>query len=608
MLLKKTKTFILSKFLFTSIRSKILIYFIILILFPISVISVSIYYISTSIITSEINSSLEEKLNIINVGITQKFDSINNIFTHISLDKDFINIMSSQHPDDTTEIINEMSTLNKLLTNYFISPDAQTMIVPKIYIFNRPEYLMYSFTSNVSDFSMIEKEDWYKKLSSNVKYTIIGLSDSANYTTIKIAKKLYGLDDMFIQFSGVLTVDVSTDYFTSILSNSKPTFSSSTFVLDSNNIIIMSSDHSLLGKSMNDEPYMKNIYNTNYMNSGTYIEEINNTNNFIAYEKIDSLNLTIVSLIPMSELNGELILFKRVIYLIVIICMLLAFFLAFLLSNNISSPIRKLVKSMKIVQSGNFDIKTEYNKNDEFLYLFTSFEKMVKKLKESVDKLYVSEVKKKEAELRSLQSQINPHFLYNTLDSINWMALELEASNISTMVTSLSNFFRYSLSKGKDVIPLNDEFKQVESYLKIQKIRFEERLEYTFNYPKEIINYLSVKLILQPIVENSIIHGLNKIYEKGVITITAEKKEADIVILVTDTGIGADVNELNSILAGNSNRASFGIRNVDKRIKHYFGEKYGLQYIPNEGPGITAVLCFPAVKRMEDLNVKDDLS
>ncbi|WP_162309303.1 sensor histidine kinase [Cohnella abietis] len=574
-----------------SIRSRLLLYFIFLIMLPTSIISVTIYNKSKDIITHKINSSLEEKLNIIASNITQKFQAVNNTSSEIYMNSDLIHILSSQRPSDTTGIISEMSNMDKLLSNYTVTNNAQDLLLPRIYLFNRPEYLLHSFTNKVSDLSLIEKEKWYTLLPNRAEYTIVGLDEvvvsSVKIKTIKIAKRLFGLDDMSIKFSGVLTVDIGAEYFNTILDQSKPTIGSSAFIIDDNKSIIISSDETLLG---------------------TVFEPNKRDNILSASERIEPLNWTLVSLTPMNELNGELISFNKVIYTVIIICGIVAFLMALFLSENISYPIRKLVKSMRVVQRGNFDITLEYKRNDEFAYLFHSYTKMVGDIKELIDKLYVSEVMKKEAELKALQAQINPHFLYNTLDSVNWMALELNATRISTMVTSLSNFFRYSLSKGETIISLREEKLQVESYLIIQKIRFQEKMDYSIDFASDILDNLTVKLILQPIVENAILHGINQVRGKGMIVITGSKSDSIIEIRVSDNGAGADIDELNSIVDNRSHSASFALKNVNERIKHYFGSEYGIRFSSNEDAGITVIVRFPAVKTMEGLYVNNDHS
>jgi two-component system, sensor histidine kinase YesM len=611
MLKKAVKAVFSNHLLFTiSIRSRLLLYFIFLALLPTSIISITLYYKSTGIITEKTNSALEEKLNIISDNILQKLDSIYDASKEIYLNTDVVRILSADHPASTTDIINEMSVLDKLLENYTVTDTARDLIIPKMYIYNRPEYMFYRFTDKVSDTSIIETEKWYMNLPYKADYTIIGTDSvtvsSKNVKTVKIAVRLFGLDDMSIRFGGVLLIDAGADYFNNILNKSKPTIGSSIFILNSSRSILTSPDASLPGKDLSGEKYIQNIFKNNSEQSGSFIETINRSNMLVSYKRIEGPDWTIVSLTPMSEINGELISFNRVIVIVVILSSMIAIFMALLLSDNISYPIRKLVKSMSEVQNNNFDISLEYIRNDEFAYLFNSYKTMLHNIKELIEKLYVSEVRKKEVELKSLQAQINPHFLYNTLDSVNWMALELKAADISTMVTSLSNFFRYSLSKGKNIISLEDEKTQVESYLKIQAIRFKEKLDYHIDFSGDILGFLSVKLILQPVVENSILHGINKRSGKGTITITGKKIDSVIEIDISDDGVGADVEELNAILDDPGNSSSFAIKNVNDRIRHYFGKEYGLRFHNHEGPGTTVIIRFPAVKTMEGLYVEDD--
>jgi two-component system sensor histidine kinase YesM len=410
-----------------------------------------------------------------------------------------------------------------------------------------------------------------------------------------------------VLFGGLLTMDMGLDYFNNILLNSKLTPGSLTFVMDRGGKILICPDETVLGTEFGSIEGKKLIYSDEARQFGSYIGKQAGTSMLVSYQKLTQPDWTIVSLTPMSELNGELATLNRVMLFVIAICGAIAVIVALLLADNVSYPIRKLVKSMGEVQKGNFEIAPEYRRNDEFAYLFTSFRKMVGEIRELIDKLYVSEVKKKEAELKSLQAQINPHFLYNTLDSVNWMALELNAANISTMVTSLSDFFRYSLSKGKSVITIGDEKMQVESYLRIQKIRFEDKLDYLLDLPAEILEFLTVKLILQPLVENSILHGINKKPGKGHITVTAEKKDSLIVIRIRDDGAGADTEELNAILDNRSGKSSFAIKNVDERIKHTFGDCFGLRYFGNEDGGVTVEVRFPAVKTMEGMHVENDI-
>lgn len=391
----------------------------------------------------------------------------------------------------------------------------------------------------------------------------------------------------------------TTSYFNKILESIKSSPNSTVFILDDNDSAILKTNNF----NNHDVSFLENYKNRKFSDDSynSWIGEINGEKMLMSVKKINKLSWKIVSISPIKELNKELRSFNKSIYLVIAICALLALLLALLLSNDISKPIRKLVKSMSEVKEGNFDTYISYKRDDEFAFLISQYEKMMKEIQELIDKLYVTELEKnkvelkaKEYELKALQAQINPHFLYNTLDSVNWLALKYNVEDISIMVKNLSNFFRYSLSKGKNEITLETELMQIESYLRIQSIRFKEKLSYRINCSNEVLKCKTVKLILQPIVENAIIHGLETRKSGGFIDITCRRVMDDVEIKISDNGIGANIEELNGILSGKiESDSSFGIKNVNERIKQFFGDKYGLKFYANEPSGVVAVIIIP---------------
>lgn len=359
----------------------------------------------------------------------------------------------------------------------------------------------------------------------------------------------------------------------------------------------------------------RNIILTSEANSyKSFLEKIDGVNMLIAVKHIDKLKWNIVSITPVSVLNSEITSFREVMGYVILICTIFSIIAALFLSNDVSRPISQLVKSMSVVKNGNFDINLPYKRRDEFAFLVNQYKDMMRQIKELIDKLYVTELNKnraelkmKDAELKTLLAQINPHFLYNTLDSINWIAIKYDVKDISMMVKSLSNFFRYSLNNGKNIITLADEKVQVESYLKIQRARFKDRLDYYIEFQPEINECYTVKLILQPLVENAMMHGIEESNNPGLISIIGKIINDEIEIRICDNGIGADVEKLNQMLVDNSiSTKSLGIRNVNSRIKHFCGSEYGIKYYRNKDMGITAILRLKIIRNMEELNAEDD--
>lgn len=597
-----------------SLKYRLMLYFLFLVILPTSIISVTIYNESYRTITENINTAVQKNLNMVEIMLINKFEEMDGLADSIYLNSEMVDLLSADRPNDQVAVVNELTSLEKIISSYDLSGDHDMRYVPKLYMLDRPEYQLYNFSRNVSALSQIEREDWYTGLPQKSRYTIVGphaVPDTAEgyKDTIMLTKRLFGLNNVTIPYVGLLTVETDISNFSAILDQLKPSAHSRVLIADDKNNVVASPDASLLHKNLSSEPYFAQLGSLSGR-SGSFEESIERETMLVSYQKIDALNWTIVSISPISDLNGKLVAIRRVMYLVMAVCMVLAFLIALVLSNNITSPIRKFIKSMSFAEEGNFDLVIHYKRKDEFTYLFSQYNKMIKQIKELINKLYISEVRKKEAELKALQAQINPHFLYNTLDSINWIALRHRVPEISRMVTSLSDFFRYSLSKGRTIIPIEDEFKQVESYLTIQKIRFNERLEYSIEVEPKVYGHYSVKLILQPLVENSLVHGIEKRRGNGMITIRARTEEDWIVIEISDNGIGADIAELNGMLLSDSNSNSFGLKNVNQRIKQVFGPASGLQYRLHEGPGVTATVRFPCRTTLEGLeyDTQDDHS
>jgi two-component system sensor histidine kinase YesM len=281
----------------------------------------------------------------------------------------------------------------------------------------------------------------------------------------------------------------------------------------------------------------------------------------------------------------------------------MALVMALRFADTLSVPIVTLVRSMNSIDDS-LHINIDYHGHDEFADLIDHYRNMMKQIRELIEKLYVSEMNKqkaeldaKNAELQALQAQINPHFLYNTLDSINLYAITYNAPMICDMIDSLANLFRYTLNSSGAVIALDQEINHTRNYLKLQALRMRDNLRYRFQIPGELRNVRIVKLVLQPLVENSIRHGFTGKQGPLEITIDARREGEHTVIQISDNGAGADAEELEELLAGGGERisASFAISNVHYRLRQTFGESYGLRFTKNDGAGLSAIITIPTV-------------
>ncbi|KRE69748.1 sensor histidine kinase [Paenibacillus sp. Soil750] len=287
------------------------------------------------------------------------------------------------------------------------------------------------------------------------------------------------------------------------------------------------------------------------------------------------------SLVPQEAIMSEANSIQLFIAIIGLILLLLAIYLSNVISKNITRPLMQLMKAIREIERGNFDIKSIVNTGDEIKELNDVIHSMAFNIKELLVRNKEEEQAKRKAELTALEAQINPHFLYNTLESLNWFAVRKKEPEISEVITNLGKFFRISLSKGSKFITIEQEIEHAKSYLSIQKFRNANRFESSIRAEEVSLEQYTPKLILQPIIENALIHGLRNKELPGRIEIRVEQEKDAVLFIVWDDGVGIDAEklaEIRSALGGTKAAVtgSFGLKNVNERICLYFGSSYGL--------------------------------
>lgn len=265
---------------------------------------------------------------------------------------------------------------------------------------------------------------------------------------------------------------------------------------------------------------------------------------------------------------------------------------------SISRPIRKITDVTNKVASGDLSVRSEEFNGVETSMLSTSLNSMIDKINELLDQVTTEQIRLRKAEFELLQAQINPHFLYNTLDAIVWLAESGEKEKVVSTVSSLSNFFRASLNQGKDIVTVKEDVGHVRSYLEIQQVRYQDILDYEIDIPEEINMYLIPKITIQPLVENALYHGIKNKRGKGKISVTGKKHDDFITISISDNGLGIDEERLKVVMNNINNRSesektTFGLYNVNERIRLDFGEEYGINIDSRYGQGTTVSIKLP---------------
>lgn len=306
---------------------------------------------------------------------------------------------------------------------------------------------------------------------------------------------------------------------------------------------------------------------------------------------------TLVSMVPYKSVMAETMAISGVMILAVAITLIVTLLLLNRILTGVVKPLKKLEKYMVQVNPDNMDQRMEILTDDEIGHLSMKFNQMVDRIRNLKEQVIEEQEDKRKYELQALQAQINPHFLYNTLDSIIWMA-ETNDSNIVAMTEALAKLFRISLNKGNEEISLERELEHVKNYLIIQSMRYADKFTYEISAEPGVERCRTIKLILQPIVENCIYHGIKKKRGTGKITIRAYRREQNLIIEVSDDGCGMPEEICRKILSDeieseNISGSGIGVKNVNERIQLRFGKKYGLSYSSEEGVGTTVTYVLP---------------
>lgn len=385
---------------------------------------------------------------------------------------------------------------------------------------------------------------------------------------------------------GVLLVDMNYSSIEQLLKKANTDNSSEyVYLMDSNGEIIYHPKQKLINANLFEE---NNIAAAAY-EDGTREEEFGGEKRLVTVKTVSYTGWKIVSVVPKSAFNMGLYGTRMFVVLVVLLLMLMIVLINRLVSAQVTKPLRKLTASVEEWEAGNMSPDIYAGGSMEVEYLGKTLRSVVGQLRQLMQDILVEQEEKRRSELDALQSQINPHFLYNTLDSIVWMIEGERYEDAVFMITELASLFRISLSRGKTIIRVSDEILHAKNYMNIQKIRYKNRFRVDFGIDEEILNCCTVKLIVQPLLENAIYYGVESMEDEGEISVRGCRRDGDIYIEVQDNGLGMPEDVVSRLLVENQrvrgHGSGVGLINVHTRIRLRFGKPYGLEIesAPDEG-------------------------
>ena len=397
-------------------------------------------------------------------------------------------------------------------------------------------------------------------------------------------------------YKAYLAVYFSDDKLNNILSDNLSLEGSVSYIVNERDAIVATSDQSLSGIYRLDYDTIKD----SFMSSNNFIERnILDTKVYAGFYSISNTDWFMVTILPAPPLIHESNHLMLQIALLYAGFLVLALIFANILAHSITGRLSSVIRQMQTVRHGSPTPMESPEAHDEIGDLIDTYNYMTRKMDELMKKQAKSAEDLRIAEFNSLQAQINPHFLYNTMDMINWMALQGQTEEISHAVQSLSRFYKLTLSRKKGISTIARELEHVTIYVQLQNMRYHDSIELITDIPDELSEYQIPKLTLQPVVENSILHGiLEKESKSGTIVITGWMEDADIVLLISDDGVGISPEILSTILSGKGNSQSGGtniaVYNTHRRLQILYGKDYGLAYSSKPGEGTEVEIRFPA--------------
>ena len=573
----------------TSIQNLIAISFSVLIVIIIITVAFIFFSVTSESIEENTNEYVYQLVTQINYDIEYYHENIENTIITLKADDEVNQYFTDK---DTSSSFN--LNLSHKLNNYMLSRNDISNI---FLVRNNGDIL-----NNYGNYQI--KDNAYGNISS-----YLNNSNSISISGSHIQNIIIGEYKWVVTFSipvistdgnteGFILVDLNFNLIEDMLDNLSLGEKGYMFIVDNQGNIIYHPKYELINSGITSE----NISLILDSKDGQVSDNDEDRNKNYIVSTTEYSDWKVVGTIYDDEVNKYDELLRKIFFIVIGLAVAIATLLSIFISRSFLHPLKTLVDGMHVFKHGDLDTQIMIQSNNEIGELAEEFNDMTHRIKNLIETNVEAEASKRRLELKALQSQINPHFLFNTLDSIIWMAEAGNNAEVVTMTSSLAKLFRISINKGFEFIPLKKEIEHVESYLQIQKIRYGSKFDYSIKVDQSLYNYAVIKLIIQPIVENAIYHGIKQMAGQGFIEINVTETADTIIISVSDNGIGMNEETLKKISSDfkfKTKDTGIGISNVNKRITLYYGENYGLQVESEIAEGTTVKITIPKITMEE---------
>lgn len=521
-------------------------------------------------------------------NLNYKLDIYKNLQETLSANQTFQTVMQNQYRYDAQDMIYISNLFSSEIKNVIFSDYPEIYNI--MFYAENPEFPRDG--RHVASLDVMESEYWF----SSVPETYMLEPIVFDYRTLGLKKKIVSFAspmkdlsaDTSIRTLAWLKIDVEAKLFFEESLVRKQSNEFQFAIRDSRNHILYAS-HETFAARLDSGAV-----------SGQAMVEFLNSGEVLVKERIEALNGEVLFLFPDFEIEKKTkAVFNKVIFFVILI-LIFTLMMSYLMSLILMKRLRRFINKMARVKEGKLEIAEYIEGRDEIAIIDSQFNTMVRRLDEVIQENYIQSLSKKKAELSALQNQINPHFLFNTLESINAMATVMNAREICAVTESLGDMLRYSINISDSLVPLREELNNIVHYVKIQNVRFDDRFLLSIQVEEQLQSAKVLKLLLQPIIENAILHAFRGSRSVGHVEVTAEQRDGQLWLIVTDDGAGMsreEVRQLNdTLLSGERQGHSIGLQNVHSRVNLTFGQSYGLRIESDPGIGTKVAIVVPYVK------------
>lgn len=557
--------------LFNRLRfnQKLFLSYLIVIIIPIMVLGVYAYNQSKEMLNLQGLQGIDKNVNTVTESIDNSVGRYNHMVRSIVFNKMFQKIVTNDYID----LVNLSRDLKDFLDPYFIMLMNLDKDIQKVTFYTQST--VPEFGDSVVSYQRVYGEPWYNEAIKGIE-PLWQYDDNKLFVTYRfpifIKEPYINIVYMRINESSFFKnfADLAREY--------------GVVISDANNQIVYANQSAML-TAFDSKEIVK-------MNEGTI--RIGQTEMFLVKKKIAQANWTIYCFVPAEHLSQNTGSIINATLIVILACIVSLLIIISIFSKTFIKRIFSLNAIMKRVEWGELDLQVRSESRDEIGELTNRFGKMLNRLNEQIDESYRSKIIQKEAELKALQSQINPHFLYNTLSFINWKALKNDSHEISYVVTSMSKFYRTALNQGSNIITVRNELENIKSYIKIIQVMDEYSFDVVYKIEDEVNDYSTINLILQPLVENAIKHGIKQRETgRGLLYVSAWLDKETVNFKIEDNGPGMNQETIETILMMQS--AGYGLKNVNERLQLRFGTKYGISIQSRLGYGTIMTIVIPQI-------------